>query len=430
MAAKIQITNAKCAYEAEPLKAAFGFKGSALTGLWQTVVCLESDRHTAIGNGVQSVLWSDAAVYRQYGEDEGNRKMFAVTEYAVELCRGAVFSTPFELIDRLFPHVYSYARTITGTEELRATFVLNALVPVDLAAWQLWLLENEAAGFDAISPLDGQRQSLLANIPLITYHTALDEIREMAENGTAVFKIKLGADPNHDNDLNAMLAWDKARLLQIHNTLQSFQTPYTESGRILYYLDANGRYDSKERLACLLDFAKAHGILERIILLEEPFAESNKIDVSDLPVCIAADESAHTVDDVQERFRLGYKALTLKPIAKTLSMTIRMADYARKQGMVCFCADLTVNPVMVSWNQNVAARLHAIPGMRIGVLESNGAQNYNNWPAMCTFHPCGKANFTACENGLFVLDESFYESSGGILRISEHYRKLVKGDVP
>ena len=58
---------------------------------------------------------------------------------------------------------------------------------------------------------------------------------------------------------------------------------------------------AKERLKNLIDFAKENGILERIILLEEPFDEKNKIDISDLPICVAADESAHSVDDVLER---------------------------------------------------------------------------------------------------------------------------------
>ena len=175
-----------------------------------------------------------------------------------------------------------------------------------------------------------------------------------------------------------MLSWDKNRILEIHNALKDIKTLHTDSGNILYYLDANGRYDTKERLKDLIDFMKENGILERVILLEEPFDEKNKINVGDLPVCVAADESAHSVDDVKERWSLGYRALTLKPIAKTLSVTIKMAEYAKKVGMTCFCADLTVNPYMVSWNQCVASRLNVLPGMKIGVIESNGEQNYEN----------------------------------------------------
>ena len=428
MTKKIQIRSAKCSYEKEPLKTAFGFKGSALTCLWQTAAYLESDEHIAVGIGVQSVLWSDASVYGKFGEDEGNRKMYALTEYAIGLCKGFEFFIPFELLDFLFPKIYSYAKKIIDCDELRTTFVLNALVPIDFAAWQLWAKENKKTSFDEICKFDGKHQELLANIPLITYNTSLEEILDMANAGTAIFKIKIGSDPNKNNNLDEMLSWDKNRILEIHNILSKIKTSHTVSGNILYYLDANGRYDTKERLMNLLEFAGEHGILERIILLEEPFDENNKINISDLPVCVAADESAHSVDDVKERFNLGYKALTLKPIAKTLSMTIRMADYARKQGMVCFCADLTVNPIMVSWNQNVASRLDVLPGMCIGVIESNGEQNYENWDIMRTYHPTYEQQFTQCKAGLFHLDETFYELNGGVFSIPKHFCDLIKGE--
>lgn len=422
-----KICKASCCYEKEPLKTAFGFKGSALSCLWQTAVKLETENHIGIGLGVQSVLWSDASVYKALGEDEGNRTMFELTKYAVSLCDGMIIDTPFKVIDEIFPKVYSYAREITRNKNLRTTFVLNALVPLDFALWQLWCRENGKDKFDEISTFEGQRQQALVNIPLITYNTSLEDVRKMAENGTALFKIKIGSDPLKNNDLDAMLLWDKNRILEIHHTVKEIKTPYTESGNILYYLDANGRYDNKERLQELLSFAKEQGILERVILLEEPFDEQNKIDVSDLPVCIAADESAHSLEDVKERFELGYKALTLKPIAKTLSMTMKMADYAKKSGMFCFCADLTVSPIMVSWNQNVAARLNVIPGMRIGVLESNGEQNYVNWGIMRTYHPMHKEQFTECENGIFTLDDAFYKTSGGVFEIPVHFEELLLG---
>lgn len=422
---KIRICKARCFYEKEPLKTAFGFKGNALTCLWQTVVRLETENHTGIGLGVQSVLWSDVSVYKKLGEDAGNQAMFKLTEYAMSLCEGIEIESPFKLIDMLFPKVLAYAKELTGSENLRTTFVLNALVPVDFAMWQLWAKENGKEDFDEISIFDGKRQELLANIPLITYNTSLETVRAMAESGTALFKIKIGSDPLKNNDMNAMLEWDRKRVLEIHQTVKDIVTPYTENGKILYYLDANGRYDSKERLWKLINFAKEHEFLDRIVLLEEPFDEENKIDVSDLPIFIAADESAHSLDDVKERFELGYKALTLKPIAKTLSMTIRMADYARKHGMVCFCADLTVNPIMVSWNQCVASRLTPIPKMKIGVIESNGEQNYVNWENMHKLHPLHSEIFTKCENGIFNLNDTFYKKNAGIFELPKHFDTLT-----
>jgi len=375
----IKITKAKCCYEKEPLKNAFGFKGSALTCLWQISVYLESESNKALGLGVQSVLWSDASVFALFGEEEGNKKMYALTKYATELCVGREFDSPFELFDFLFPKVLSYAKEITDKEDVRTTFVLNSLVGLDFAIWQLWAKENRITSFEDICTFDGKNHGLLANIPLITYSTSIEETVEMAKKGMCIFKIKIGSDPNKNNDMAEMLSWDKNRILEIHNALKDIKTLHTDSGNILYYLDANGRYDTKERLKDLIDFMKEKGILERVILLEEPFDEKNKINVGDLPVCVAADESAHSVDDVKERWSLGYRALTLKPIAKTLSVTIKMAEYAKKVGMTCFCADLTVNPYMVSWNQCVASRLNVLPGMKIGVIESNGEQNYENW---------------------------------------------------
>lgn len=418
---KISIQKAKCGYEIEPLKTAFGFKGSALTCLWQTVVRLESETCTGLGLGVQSVLWSDQEIFRNFGEEEGNRLMFRLTEYACGLCQGVEFETPQQLLDLVFPQVLDYARTITKSASLRTTFVLNALVPLDFAAWQLWAKENGRECFDDICTFDGQKQEALANIPLITYNTPVEDVVRMAQNGVSLFKIKIGSDPNKDNNLDTMLQWDQNRLLEIHKAVKDISTKQTENGHILYYLDANGRYDTKERLQQLLQFAQEQGILDRILLLEEPFDEQNKIFVGDLPVCLAADESAHALADVQERYALGYRALTLKPIAKTLSMTIRMAEFAREKGMYCFCADLTVNPVMVSWNQCVAARLNRMPQMKIGIMESNGSQNYVNWETMQQYHPLHPAPFTQSQDGVFTLDGQFYDLSGGVFITPNHY---------
>ena len=423
---KFRICTAACGYEMEPLISAFGFKGSALTKLWQTSVRLETEKHIGQGLGVQSVLWSDAAVYHALGEEAGNRVMFRVTQHAVSLCEGMEVEHPFSWIDAIFPEVYAFAKKETGMEHLRRTFVLNALVPVDFAMWQLWCRENQKTSFDEISLFSGNRQNILLNIPLITYSTSVEEVQNIVRNGAALLKIKIGSDPFQNNDSDAMLTWDKNRLLEIHRAVMHIEMPYTDTGHVMYYLDANGRYDTKERLMSLLRFAKEQGILDRILLLEEPFDEQNKTDVHDVPVCVVADESAHSVEDVEERFRLGYNALALKPIAKTLSMSIRMAEFAQKHGMHCFCADLTVNPVMVSWNQCVASRLKRIPHMLVGVLESNGAQNYMNWKTMQSYHPMSHMSFTQCKNSVFYMDEAFYKTDGGIFEISEHYCRLTQ----
>ena len=73
-----------------------------------------------------------------------------------------------------------------------------------------------------------------------------------------------------------MLNWDKNRFKDIHEIAKNYTTKYTHSGKILYYLDANGRYDTLDRLQSFVDYAKEIGALDQIVLLEEPFEEFNK----------------------------------------------------------------------------------------------------------------------------------------------------------
>jgi len=63
--------------------------------------------------------------------------------------------------------------------------------------------------------------------------------------------------------------------------------------------------------------------------------------------------------------------------------------------------------------------------MNIGVLETNGHQNYKRWDELMKFYPCCGAEWTKIKNGLFDLDAEFYAKSGGIFERSEHYSKLV-----
>jgi L-alanine-DL-glutamate epimerase-like enolase superfamily enzyme len=139
-----------------------------------------------------------------------------------------------------------------------------------------------------------------------------------------------------------------------------------------------------------------------------------EIDVSDIPVRLAADESAHTDKDALARIQMGYGAIALKPIAKTLSMTLKIAQIAAQENIPCFCADLTVNPILVDWNKNVAARLKPFPGLETGLLETNGHQNYKNWEKMESFHPFSKASWRKVKKGVFELDSDFFSQSGGI----------------
>ena len=369
--------------EREELRTKFGFKGRALTYLMQTAAAIYDGGEIGVGEGVQSVLWSDGRVFERYGEDEGNRLMLSVTKFAADLLCGKEYADPCEVIEGIFKESLEYANKICDMK-VSETFVLNALVPIDIAVWSLYAKKKGFADFDGILTSE-VKQKRLANIPLITYSTPLDEVVRMAREGTPIFKIKIGSDPLGDGDPAKMLEWDKARALEIHEALSDIETDLTDSGRIVYYFDANGRYDTRERLTALVDFFEENGILERTVLLEEPFSPDSEASVSDIPICIAADESAHSVKDVKRRIELGYGAITLKPIAKTLTVTLEMLKCAEEMGAQCFCADLTVNPVMLEWNKSVAARLKPLIGMKIGVVESNGAQNYSGWDRMLTY---------------------------------------------
>ena len=416
----MKISKALLAYEPEVFKTTFGFKGNKLNGVWQSVAYLGNNDAFGIGLGVQSVLWSDANVFVKYGEDTSNKMMLDVTQEALHYIEGASFANPSDLIQNVFPHAYKYAVKTTNMN-VSETFVLNALVPVDFAAWMLYSREN---GYDRFSSIfdTGHTTDKLANIPLITYNTSIEDVIKMANDGVCIFKIKIGSDPDGDGDLSKMLAWDKARALAIHNALKDIHTDYTDGGRIVYYFDANGRYDTKANIREFIEFLDPNGILKQTVLFEEPFSYDNKLFVGDLPVCFAADESAHSLKDVKERIDLGYKAITLKPIAKTLSVSIDMAKCAMENNVQCFCADLTVNPVMVEWNKNFASRVKPLNGMKIGVVESNGAQNYINWDLMCSYNPY---KYGREETSIYTLDDRYNKNAGGVFITPEHYLELI-----
>ncbi|MBN1435845.1 MAG: hypothetical protein JW936_02115 [Sedimentisphaerales bacterium] len=427
----MKITKSNCNFEREPLLAPFGFKGGYLSELWQSIVKLENGKgHTGLGLGTQSILWSDASVFVNNSESEGNSMMFQTTSFAAQSALDIEWETPLDLLDKLLPITYEYAKEITNNPELRLTFALNALVAVDNAAWMLYCDENDISSFDDMLPNEFRsslscRHDKLAGIPLMSYGVPIEKIIEAVNAGYFFLKIKIGSDPDNDGNLDKMLEWDCQRMREIHKAVKEIEIPYTDSGHIPYYFDANGRYDTKARLMKFLDCAREIGALERIVLMEEPFAEEYKVDVSDIPATLAADESAHSDEDVIELIELGYGAIALKPIAKTLSMSLKIAKIAHEKQLPCFCADLTVNPILVDWNKNVAARLPLLPGMKIGVLESNGHQNYKNWALMKSYHPSCDSAYTQCQDGVYSIDGEFYADSGGIFRRSSHYQRLV-----
>ncbi len=223
-----------------------------------------------------------------------------------------------------------------------------------------------------------------------------------------------------------MLEKDMAFLSAVHSAIGHYETPYTKNGKIPYYFDANERYDEKDTLLRFLDHAKKIGAFDQIAVVEEPFGERNDMYVGDMGVTIAADESAHTAEDAAKRIEQGYTAIAVKAVAKTLSMTMRITQLAYEKKIPCFCADLTVNPILADWNKCVAARLPPFANIGIGLQETNGHQYYKNWNTMMTYHPKAGAKWTQSRNGVYLTDKSFYDESGGIFQPSAHYEQMFK----
>jgi L-alanine-DL-glutamate epimerase-like enolase superfamily enzyme len=351
--------------------------------------------------------------------------MYAMTERALQIIKGNSFKNPMELLDELLPEVLDYGRKVTGNPNLRKTFALNSLVGVDNAAWLLYARENNIKSFDdmipdAYKPGLSYRHDKVASIPSFAVGTHVEKIKAAADEGYFIMKLKIGSAGSQQD----MVEKDMAFLTDVHAALGHYKTPYTKDGRIPYYLDPNGRYEKKESLLRFLDHAKKIGAFDQIALIEEPFAESNEVYVGDMGVTIGADESAHTVEDAARRIEQGYKVIVLKAIAKTLSMTLKIAQLAYEKNIRCFCADLTVNPILVDWNKCVAARLLPFHNMNIGLLETNGHQYYKNWDKMMTYHPKAGASWTQTRKGVYLTDKSFYEESGGILQPSPHYEDM------
>jgi L-alanine-DL-glutamate epimerase-like enolase superfamily enzyme len=426
-ASMIKIAKVDSNFEREPLIKPYRFKGSGVSEVWQSIAYVEADSGlTGIGLGTQSVLWSDAKVFFGHSENGGNALMFAMTERALQMLQGTSFTNPNEVLDQILPEVLDYGKKITGNPDLRKTFALNALVGVDNALWFLYALHNKISNFDDLIPQQykpglSYRHKKVASIPSFSVGTSIEDIRKAADQGHFIMKLKVGSPGTQQE----MLEHDLEFLTQVHELLKDRETPHTENGQIPYYFDANGRYET-ESLKRFIDHADKIKALERISVIEEPFDEFNETYVGDLGVRIAADESAHTDQDAARRIEQGYGAIAVKAIAKTLSMTMRITQLAHEKNVPCFCADLTVNPILVDWNKSVAARLAPFPEMDLGLQETNGHQFYRNWNTMMSYHPMAGAEWTKTIDGVYPTGPEFYEKSAGILMPSEHYVELFE----
>lgn len=425
-ASKVTISAVDSNFEREPLIKPYRFKGSGVSEIWQTVSQLKTDTGlTGIGLGTQSVLWCDSKVFFANSENGGNALMYAVTERALQMLKGAKMDNPIDTLDQILPEVFDYAKKITRNPELRKTYALNALVCVDNALWQLYFQHNRFKDFDDMIPQQfkqgvSHRHTEVASIPSFSVGTPIADIKAAADQGYFIMKLKTGAAGTQKE----MIEKDIEFLTELHKAIGNYETPYTKNGKIPYYFDANGRYETKETLMKFLDRADKIKALDQISVLEEPFDEFNETYVGDLGVRVAADESAHTEVDAARRIEQGYGAIAVKAIAKTLSMTLKITQLAYEKKIPCFCADLTVNPILVDWNKSIAARLQPFPEMDIGLQETNGHQNYRNWDKMMSYHPMASAEWTKTRDGIYPTGKEFYNKSAGILAPSEHYLKM------
>ncbi len=422
----IRVLQTDSNFEREMLISPFGFKGGYLTELWQAVSKIQSESGTAkIGIATQSVLYGDADLFATYSESGGNAMMYALTDEALQVVKKTPFTDPVELIEKIFQEVLDSGKRITGKSDLNVNFVYNALVSLDNAAWLLYASENNFTNVDAMVPKP-YREALshhndkIAIMYLIPYGMPMEDLKKAVQQGYFVFKIKTG----YPGTQAQMLEGDIARLTLIHNTLKDVRTDQTKNGKLIYTMDANGRYEKKETLMRYLDHAKKIGAFNQIHLFEEPLIEHNEDDVRDTGIRIGADESIHNEEDALRRIEQGYTAMVLKGIAKTLSMSMKIAKLAYDHNVPCMCADLTVNPILIDWHKNLAGRLAPFPGIDMGLMETNGDMNYRNWQNMVNYHPAAGASWTQVKKGAFELNKDFYDRSGGIFEPSDHYQDM------
>ncbi|MEC3878317.1 enolase C-terminal domain-like protein [Parapedobacter sp. 10938] len=422
----IQIVKTDSGFEREPLRFPFGFKGGYLTELWQAVSRIQSaSGHSGIGIATQSVLYGDADLFSMNNEAAGNALMFLVTNKALELMRQTTFQSPIELLDRIFPVLFEEAKVLTAKADLNPNFVYNALVSADNAIWLVYAAENGYTDYDSMIPETyrpalGYRNDRIGIMFQVSYDMPAEQIMQAVSDGYFIFKIKTG----YPGDQKTMLEGDKKRLKDIHDLLKDVRTKETDDGRLIYTMDANGRYETKATFVQYLDYAKKIGALGQILFYEEPMAEDNDDYMGDLGVRVAADESVYDVASAERRIQQGYQAIVLKSVAKTLSQTLKILEYAHRHNVPCSCSDLTINPVLLEWHRNFAARLQPFPETGMVLMETNGASNYVNWQTMQRYHPMYGAPWTAQKAGKFQLGDEFYEKSGGLFLPLPHYQAM------
>ena len=424
----MRVAEADLELSREPFARPFAFKGSAFHEKWCPAVRLaDGSGVVAVGVGGLAVLWADPRVFQAHTETGGNALQLAVLEEALRLVTGRDFPDPLALHDAIVDPVHDYACRITGLPDLRLTFTLVALTALDYASWLLDAGGRGTDSFDGLVPEPfradlAERQTRVAVAPAVGYTLPDDTVRALLDAGAGVLKIKIG-QPGSQAE---MVGKDIERLDRVHALAGGRRAELSESSEVLYYLDANGRYNTKDAMARLLDHCRRGGYLDRIVLVEEPFSRPEATDVHGLPARFAGDESVESAADVRTRVEQGYTAFAIKTAGKTFSRSLRMLRAAREAGAVCFVADNACVPASLEWNKNVAARLPAFPGLHGGLIESNGAENYAHWEQLLAGQPRPEARWLRPQRGAFVLDEDYYRESGGVFAPIHAYARLFR----
>ncbi|PSQ80731.1 MAG: hypothetical protein BRD40_04050 [Bacteroidetes bacterium QS_1_65_9] len=123
------------------------------------------------------------------------------------------------------------------------------MVTVDNAAWLLHAEEHGLRDFGELGPEKyrpglSHRHERVASVPAFGYASTAKDLQEAADAGYYIMKIKIG----HPGTQEEMLRKDKEWLSAIHEVIGPLETEHTESGRVPYYLDANGRNENKDTL--------------------------------------------------------------------------------------------------------------------------------------------------------------------------------------
>lgn len=400
----MKIVDANLAFHREPYRKPFGVKGHFVHEKWITEVQVtDQSGVTGTAQGGLAPLWSDPKFFAAYTPVGGNILMAGILERSLPLVRGQTVDSPLTLQAAILDDVRKLARGIIGFQP-STTLLYNALVALDHAAWVLHARLNNCHDFDAMLPAEyravlSHRHRRLFLAPTASHAGSRREIAALLRSGCRVLKVKLGSPGGEEE----MLRRDEALLERISDVLRG-----VSDCPALLYLDINGRYWKARHLDRLVRHCEHLKLLERVCLVEEPYPARSRIKVASCPVPVAADESLCEVADVARRRELGYRAVTLKPAGKTLSLSLRMAEEAARHGMILLVGDSSTTPALFDWNRNVAARLPAFPGLPGPLIEWNGPQLYRNWRTLLRQHPARNEKWLLPQAGAFNLAPSFY----------------------